>query len=179
MQIIAKAVITFLGLSTFVNLSQNFRTMTSLSQTQDISVLRVILFSLFVITLLIAIVYWLILKNDWLVRKISGSGENLDPESETLWLTASLQMVAILYGLILLSGSITAVLNIFYICPLIEKIFVPQTYQIPRVFPLSQLLSIIYGFLLTILTAYLLCGWPHFIRYQLSTRNIDSKGIQK
>ena len=77
MQIIAKAVITFLGLSAFVNLSQNFRTMTSLSQTQDASVLRDILLSLLVTILLIATVYWLILKNDWLVRKISGSGEKL------------------------------------------------------------------------------------------------------
>jgi hypothetical protein len=178
MQIIAKAIITFLGLSAFVNFCQNFKTMTSLTQTQDISVLRFILFSLFVIILLIAIVYWLILKNDWLVCKIAGSGEALAPESETLWLTASLQMVAVLYGLILLSGSIATVLNIlalpFYLRPLVNEIFTFRTFPKSLAFTSYQWSSMVYNFLQTILAVYLLYGWPQFIRFQLNLRKSES-----
>jgi hypothetical protein len=172
MQIIAKAVITFLGLSTFVNLSQNFRMMTSLSQTQDTSVLRDILLSLLVAILLIATVYWLILKNDWLVCKISGSDEKLDPKSETLWLVGSLRMVAVLYGLILLSGSITTILNIlalpFYIRPMVNEIFTFGAFPKSLAFTPHQWSSMVYDFFEAILAVYLLYGWPQFIRYQLN-----------
>ena len=177
-EIIAKAVLTFLGLSAFVNLSQNFRMMTSLSQTQDASVLRDILLSLLVTILLIATVYWLILKNDWLVHKIAGSSENLDPESETLWLTASLQMVAILYGLILLTGSIATILNILalplYIRPLVNEIFTFGTFP-KSIYPVPNPWShAIYNLFRTFLTVYLLYGWPQFIRYQLNLRKSKS-----
>jgi hypothetical protein len=191
MQIIAKAVLTFLGLSTFVNFSQNFTIMTSSMQIQHTSLLWVILFSLFVIILLIAIVYWLILKNDWLVQKIPGSGEKLDPESETLWLAGSLRMVAIAYGLILLSGSITTILNILalplYIRPLVNEIFTFGTFPKSLAFTLRQWSYMVYDFIETILAAYLLYGWPHFIRYQLNLRKsissldkeLYAEGIQK
>jgi hypothetical protein len=174
MQIIAKAVFTFLGISTFVNFSQNFTMMTSLTQTQDTSVLRDILFSLFVIILLIAIVYWLILKNDWLVLKIPGSGEKLDPESETLWLAGSLRMVAVLYGLLLLAGSFTTILNILalplYMRSLISEIFEFRTFPKSLAFTPYLWTSIVYNLLQAILAVYLLYGWPHFIRLQLNLR---------
>lgn len=191
MQIIAKAIIAFLGLSTFVNLSQNFRTMTSLSQTQDASVLQDILLSAFMTILLIATVYWLILKNDWLVRKISGSGENLDPESETLWLTASLKMVALFYGLLLLSSSITTILNVlalpFYLRPLVSEIFNFRTFPRSLVFTPHRWPYMIYDFFKALLAVYLLYGWPQFIRYQLNihktklplNQNPNAEGIRK
>ncbi len=175
MQIIAKAVLTFLGLSAFVNLSQNFRTMTSLSETQDSSVFQVVLFSAFVAILLIATVYWLILKNDWLVRKIAdGSGENLDLGDEILWLTASLRMVALFYGLLLLSSSITTILNIlalpFYLRPLVSEIFTFRTFPKSLAFAPHLWSYMTYNFFEALLAVYLLCGWPQFIRYQLNLR---------
>lgn len=178
MQIIAKAVLTFLGLSTFVNLSQNFRTMTSLSQTQDTSVLRAILFSAFVTILLIATVYWLILKNDWLVCKIAGAGEKLSPESETLWLVGSLRMAALIYGLILLSSSITTILNIlalpFYIRPMVNEIFTFRTFPKSLAFTPRHWSYMMYDFFEALLAVYLLYGWPQFIRYQLNIHKSKS-----
>ena len=178
MQIIAKAILTFFGLSAFVNCCLNLNIMISLTQTQDISVLRFILFSLFVIILLIVIAYWLILKNDWLVCKMVGSGEKLDPESETLWLVGSLRMVALFYGLILLSGSIATVLNILalplYMRSLVNEIFEFGTFPKSLVFTSHQGSSMVYNFLQTILAVYLLCGWPHFIRYQLNLHKSES-----
>jgi hypothetical protein len=191
MQIIAKAVLTFLGLSAFVKFSQNFRTMTSLSQTQDTSILRDILFSLFVIILLIAIAYWLILKNDWLVRKISVSGEKLDPESETLWLVSSLRMIAVIYGLTLLASAMPAILNIIvsplWILSLINEALTFKTFPKSIASEARQWLYTIYNFLEAILAVYLLYGWPQFIRYQLNIRktklpfnqNPNAEGIEK
>jgi hypothetical protein len=112
LQIIAKAVLAFLGLSAVVNLCQNLSILTSTTQAQDTSMLRVILFFPVVIILIIAVAYLLVLKNDWLPRKMAGPGEKLNPEEEALWLAGSLRMIAIFYGLILLSSSIPTILNI-------------------------------------------------------------------
>jgi hypothetical protein len=178
MQIIAKAIITFLGISAFVNVSQNFTMMTTLTLARDISIFRIILFSIFVIILLIAIVYWLIFKNDWLACRIAGSDEKLSPQSETIWLVSSLRIVAVLYGLILLPGSITTILNVLalplYIRPWVNEIFTFKTF--PKSLVVHQWSNIIYYFLQTILAVYLLYGWPQFIRFQL---NIQKTRIQK
>lgn len=178
MQIIAKAVLTFLGLSAVVNFCQNFTMLTSSTQTQDTSILRVILFLPVITILLIAIVYLLIFKNDWLACKMAGSGEKLSTQSETICLAGSLRIVAILYGLILLPGSITTILNILalplYIRPWINEIFMFRTF--PKSLVVHQWSNIIYYFLQTILAVYLLYGWPQFIRFQLS---IQKTRIQK
>ena len=177
MQIITKAFLIFLGLSAAGNLCNSLRNITFM--TLNTSVFRCILFSFFVIILLIAVVYFLILKHDWLVYKITGPGEKLTPESEILWLTASLRIAAVLYGLILLSGSIMTILNIFYLRPLIDEIFVPKTCQMPRAVLLSQLLSTVCNLLEAVLAIYLLYGWPQFISYQLnlskSKSSLDKK----
>jgi hypothetical protein len=124
------------------------------------------------------IAYWLILKNDWLVCKILGSSEKLDPESETLWLVGSLRMVSLFYGLILLSGSIATALNIlalpFYLRPLVNEIFTFRTFPKSLAFTSYQWSSMVYNFLQTILAVYLLYGWPQFIRFQLNLRKSES-----
>jgi len=176
MQIIAKAILTLLGVSAIVNLCRNLSMLPSL--TQNTSILRVILFLPIFIILLIAIIYLLILKNDWLAHKMAGSGEELNPESEALWLACSLRMVAIFYGLILLSGSIPTILNIvvspLHIRPMINEIFTFKTFPKSLIFTPSQWSSMIYNFLKAILAAYLLYGWPQFIRFQLNTRKTKS-----
>ena len=176
MQIIAKAVLTFLGISAVVNLCSYLSTLTS--PTLDTSILQVILFLPVFIILVIAIVYLLIFKNDWLAGKMAGSGEKLKPESEPLWLASSLRMVAIFYGLILLSSSIPSILNIIisplYIRPLINEIFTFKTFPKSLTFTPYQWSYMTYNFLKTILAVYLLYGWPQFIHFQLNIRKTKS-----
>lgn len=109
---------------------------------------------------------------------MAGSGEKLSTQSETICLAGSLRIVAILYGLILLPGSITTILNILalplYIRPWINEIFMFRTF--PKSLVVHQWSNIIYYFLQTILAVYLLYGWPQFIRFQLS---IQKTRIQK
>jgi uncharacterized membrane protein YfcA len=148
------------------------------SLTQNASALRVILFLSIFTILLIAIVYLLIFKTDRLARKIAGPGERLNPKSETLWLVASLRLVAILYGLILLSSSIPTLLNIavlpLHIRPLINEIFTFGTFPKSLIFTARQWSSMIYNFLKALLAVYLLCGWPQFIRFQLNIHKTES-----
>ena len=175
MQIMAKAVITFLGLSAAVNLCKNLSLIGSL--TQDTPPLRIILFSPFIIILLIAVVYFLILKSDWLVYKIAGSGEKLSPESEILWLAGSLRMVAILYGLVLLPALMPTILNIIIsplcIPSLINEALTFNTFPKSLTFTLYQWSYMIRHLLEAILALYLLCGWPQFIRYQLNLHKFE------
>jgi hypothetical protein len=109
---------------------------------------------------------------------MAGPGEKLNPESETLWLVASLRLVAILYGLILLSSSIPTILNIaalpLHIRPLINEIFTFRTFPKSLIFPAAQGSSMIYNFLKALLAVYLLCGWPQFIRFQLNIHKPES-----
>ncbi len=183
MQIIAKAVLTFIGLSAIVNLCQNLRTLISTTQAQDTSMFRIILFLPVFIISLIPIAYFLIFKNDWLVYKMAGSGENLNPERETLWLVVSLKLVAILYGLMLLLASIPTILNIIvlplHIRPLVNEIFTYKTFPKSLNFTPSQWSYMIYNFLQAILAAYLLYGWPQFIRFQLNIQKTKSLPNQK
>ena len=96
---------------------------------------------------------------------------------EALWLATSLRMVAILYGLILLTGSIVTILNIFalpiYIRPLMKEIFTFKT--LPKsIYPTPNPWShTIYSLFRTFLAIYLLYGWPQFIHYQLSLRKSE------
>lgn len=182
MQIIAKAALTFLGLSAVANLCQNLSLITSVNQ--EAIPLQIILFLPVLIILLIAVVYFLILKNDWLVYKIAGPGEKLSPENEILWLATSLRMVAVIYGLILLAASMPTILNIIisplWILSLINEALTFKTFPKSFTFTLYQWSYMIRHLIEAILALYLLYGWPQFIRYQLNAhktkQNSDAEG---
>jgi len=109
---------------------------------------------------------------------MAGSGEKLNHENKALWLAGSLRMVAISYGLILLSTSIPTILNIvispLYIRTLISEIFTFRTFPKSLIFTPSQWSSMIYNFLKAMLSVYLLYGWPQVIRFQLNIRKTKS-----
>lgn len=176
MQIVAKAVLTILGTMCIVNLCHNLSMLTYFIW--NTSTLRVILFLSVFIILLITIAYLLIFKNNRLASIMAGESEKLNPESQALWLAVSLRLVAIFYGLILLSTSIPTILNIvvspIHIRPLINEIFTFKTFPKSLIFTTRQWSTMIYNFLKAILAVYLLYGWPQFIRFQLNTRKTKS-----
>ena len=176
MQIVAKATLTILGTMCIVNLCHNLSMLTYFIW--NTSTLRVILFLSAFIILLITIAYLLIFKNNRLASIMAGEGEKLNPESQALWLAVSLRLVAIFYGLMLLSTSIPTILNIvvspIHIRPLINEIFTFKTFPKSLIFTTRQWSTMIYNFLKAILAVYLLYGWPQFIRFQLNTRKTKS-----
>lgn len=109
---------------------------------------------------------------------MAGSGENLNPERETLWLVYALRIVALIYGLMLLADSMPTILNIIvsplYICRLINEMLTFRAFPKSLNLSSSQLPYMIYNLLKAILAMYLLYGWPQFIRFQLNTRKNKS-----
>ena len=149
MQIVAKATLTILGTMCIVNLCHNLSMLTYFIW--NTSTLRVILFLSAFIILLITIAYLLIFKNNRLASIMAGEGEKLNPESQALWLAVSLRLVAIFYGLMLLSTSIPTILNIvvspIHIRPLINEIFTFKTFPKSLIFTTRQWSTMIYNFL--------------------------------
>jgi hypothetical protein len=178
MQTVAKAVLTFIGLSAINNLCQYQRVLAPTVLYEDTSIFLIVLFFSVFLIVTIAIAYLFIFKNDWLAYKLAGPGEKLDHERETLWIVYALRIVAVLYGLILLADSMPTILNIvvspLYICHLVNEILTFKTFPQSLNFTTSQWSFMIYNFLKIILAVYLLYGWPQFIRFQLNIRKNKS-----
>ncbi len=173
MQIIAKAALTFIGLYA-INSIFNFIGPWQFRPEPD---LIHMITGLSLLSIIIAIAHLSIFKNDRFARKMAGSGEILNPNEQILWLTASLRIVAILFGLILISYSGPTIVNILLI-PFRMRDFIQQTfiYKQPLDINSAQGFMIIYNLLKLAAAAYLILGWPHFINYQLKfASRIDYK----
>lgn len=170
MQIVAKAVLTVLGIYAVVTLYR-FYPSRYISPTEQPAILQeILLFSAF--TIFVAfIAYLMIFNNATLSRKMAGTGENLESENQAIWLIQSFRVGLILTGLMLLPNSSPAIIRIlkipFLIRPAVNDILTSKS--VPNIFRLSyaQWYKNIYDFLKMVLALYLICGAPHFIRWQL------------
>jgi hypothetical protein len=166
MQIIAKAGLVSSGIYAVVNLSW-YLTHVIPSFNLLIGILCFAVFAVFIAV----ITFFLIFNNDSLARKMAGPGEKLNPAANTLWLSSSLRVAAVFCGLILLSASVPTIRNILLvpirIRPFINEIFLFDRCPRQLLMSFSEWCEIIYNFLKLILVVYLLCGAPHFVRWQL------------
>ena len=187
MQIVAKAILTFIGLGAMTRLCYHLSMLPRLMQGKS-AVQAILFLSLFII-LLVTVVYLLIIKNNRLAYKMAGPGETLNPENKALWLAASLRLGVIFYGLILLTSSIPTILSIvispIHIRSVVNEIFTFKRFPTALIFSASQWSTMVYNLLKAILAVYLLYGCPHFIHFQLnilktkSLRNPNPEGIEK
>lgn len=168
MQIIAKAGLVSLGIYAIVTLCW-YLTNVIPSFNIPSCLIGILCFAVFAVFIAI-ITFFLIFNNDSLARKMAGPGDQLNPADEALWLAASLRVAAVFCGLILLSASIPSIRNILlvpiHIRPFINEIFLFDRYPKPLLMPFSKWCEIIYNFLKIIFAVYLLCGAPHFVRWQ-------------
>ena len=168
MQIIAKAGFVSLGIYAVVNLCW-YLTHVIPSFNTPSPLIGILCFAVFAVFIAV-ITFYLIFNNDSLARKMAGPGDQLNPAAKALWLAASLRVAAVFCGLILLSASIPTIRNILLvpirIGPFINEIFLFDSFPKPLLFPFSKWCRIIYNFLKLILAVYLLCGAPHFVRWQ-------------
>lgn len=168
MQIIAKAGLISLGIYAVVNLCWYLGIQIPLSNlTSPLS--YILCFAVFAVFIAI-ITFFLIFNNNSLARKIAGPGDKLNPAAQTLWLSSSLRVAVVFCGLILLSASIAIIRNILlvplHIRPIINEIFLFDRFPRQLLMSFSKWCEIIYNFLKIILAVYLLCGAPHFVRWQ-------------
>lgn len=168
MQMIAKAGLVSLGIYAVVNLCW-YLTHVIPSFNIPSPLIGILCFAVFAVFIAV-ITFYLIFNNDSLARKMAGPGDQLNPAAKTLWLSSSLRVAAVFCGLILLSASIPTIRNILLvpirIRPFINEIILFDRYPKPLLMPFSKWCRIIYNFLKLILAVYLLCGAPHFVRWQ-------------
>ena len=168
MQIIAKAGLVTLGIYAVVTLCWYLTHVIPLFNLPSCLV-GALCFTVFAVFIAVT-TFFLIFNNDSLARKMAGPGDQLNPAAKTLWLSSSLRVAAVFCGLILLSASIPTIRNILLvpmrIRPFINEIFLFDRCPKPLLMPFSKWCEIIYNFLKLILAVYLLCGAPHFVRWQ-------------
>ena len=143
MQIIAKTVLTVLGIHVVLTLYHLYlaRYMGSLGA---LPMLLAQMVSCVSFTALVAFVaYLMVFNNDSLARKMAGPGQEMDKRAQMEWLTKSLRTGLVFAGLMLLPG------------------FMPNGYSLD-----DSLIVTMFICAKAVLTLYLVCGAPHFVRWQ-------------
>jgi len=170
MQVVAKTILTVLGIHAIVALCGNYPGQ-YLFATQEISVLSEALFFLAFILGVAFVGYFMVFGNNQLSRKMAGTAEQFVPRDQTDWLVKSLRVGLVFAGLMLLPRSVPILIRtaklFFLIRPAVSDIIVSKT--VPDILRLSyaQWYRTIYEFLKAILAIYLLCGAPYFLRWQM------------
>lgn len=181
MQIIAKAGLVSLGIYAVVTLCW-YLTHVIPSFNLPSCLVGTLCFTVFAVFIAVT-TFFLIFNNDGMARKMAGPGDQLNPATEALWLAASLRVATVFCGLILLSTSIPTIRNILLvpirIGPLINEIFLFDSFPKSLLLPFPKWYAIIYNFLKLILAVYLLCGAPYFVRWQSRHSLVQCQPITK
>ncbi len=143
MQIIAKTVLTVLGIHIVLTLYYLYLAR-YVGPVGKLPVLLAQIASCVGFTTLAAfIAYLMVFDNDSLARKMAGPGQEIDKRAQMTWLTKSLRTGLVFAGLMLLPG------------------FTPKGYSL-NYSPIVTMFICAKA----VLTLYLICGAPHFVRWQ-------------
>lgn len=151
MQIIAKTVLTVLGVHIVLALCHLYLTgyvgpaekLPILLAERLPVLLAQTMFCVSFTTLAAFVAYLMVFNNDSLARKMAGPGQEIDIQAQMKWLTKSLRTGLVFIGLMLLPG------------------FMPKAYSVN-----NSLIDTIFMCTKAVLTLYLICGAPHFVRWQ-------------
>ena len=173
MQIIAKAVLTGLGFYCAGVILRSVHR--QLLQAYGISHALAIIALVLAICAVILLVFFRIVRNEQLARKLAGEGPAIDLKTQRTWLAVSLRLSCVFAGLFLLAGSmnevIDAVIKVAQFLPAASQLFSNLVYpgrfgEMLLVLILSMLRFLLHmGFLAFIV--YLMLGAPSFIRRQI------------
>ena len=178
MQIIAKAVLTILGLHVAVLLYSNLKTTIGLlfHRIQNPPPLVSFTYLAVFAFLLLLLIFYFVFKNNGLAVRISGSGEPLGLEQQRKWLIISLRLVLFFYGFVLLSDTVGAV--IYFLFTVLSPEFIDYLLDPQVLHPVLHLVEsrwceVIVNATKACLACYLIFGAPHFIRWQLKHSVIE------
>ena len=122
-------------------------------------------------TILVGFVaYFMVFDNNRLSGKLTGPGQLLEGQTQATLLVKSLDVGLVFTGLMLLPGSAPTLVKIaktfFLIRPALNEIIISRS--TPNMLRLSytQWYTSTYHLLKAVLTVYLICGAPHFVRWQ-------------
>ena len=168
-QIIAKTLLTVLGIYAVVTLYRFYLPRYAyLPDEMPIFQKLVLLCAFTVVVGFVA--YFMVFNNNRLSGKLVGPGRPLDRVTQASWLAKSLRIGLVFVGLMLIPDSIPVVIKtlklFFLIRTAVNDIMISKS--IPKILDLSyrQWLNVLYDFLKALLALYLICGAPHFVRWQ-------------
>ena len=143
MQIIAKAILTVLGIYIILHLYQ-VCLIQYVGPAKEVPILAQILFCASFTASGMLVAFCMIINNDSLAIRMAGPGQKMDRPAQILWLAKSLRIGLVFTGLMLLPQFAYMVRPAGY--PLIDALFM---------------------YTKAALALYLLCGVPHFVRWQI------------
>ncbi len=125
------------------------------------------LLSLLVTAGLIALLlYFFFYKNESLAKKIVGSEQLPEPDSQIQWLPVALRLICIAGGIYFLS---TVLWQTTYIINQLAafKSYTDTNYKVIYTYAPFNYQSLLPWIIMLICGVYLLCGAPHFVRWQV------------
>jgi hypothetical protein len=170
MQIFAKTVFTVLGIYAVVTLYRFYPGRYAYRPDETPIFQELVLLSAFTVVVGF-IVYFTVLNNTRLSSKLAGPGPLLESATQAAWLAKSLRVGLVFIGLMLLPNSMPVIVKtlklFFLIRTTVNDIVIWKS--IPRILERSyrEWFNVLYDFLKALLALYLICGAPHFIRWQI------------
>jgi len=169
MQTITKTVLMVLGIYGVVTLWRSYPGQYHYPDEAPVILQVLCLLAFAVLTVLI--MYLMVFDNDSLCHKMTGAEDDSARAEQPALLTKSLRIGLVFTGLMLLPNSMPAMIKIpklfFLIRPAVSDIITSR--DVPNMLRLSgaEWFRNIYNLLKVILAIYLVCGAPHFVRWQL------------
>jgi hypothetical protein len=136
-----------------------------------------LLFSvLFVAGAIGLLVYFLIYQHDRLAKKIVGSEQQPEPDSQIQWLPVALRLICIAGGIYFLY---TVLWHTTYIIGQFAAFKAQENARTILAYPPFNYQSLLPWVIMLICGVYLLCGAPHFVRWQVRKTLQQCKGLDK
>ncbi len=130
-------------------------------QELNLSSIALVLFSLTMMAISIALLYYFFVrKRDWLAQKVVGKVDWYEPATDIHWLAAAFRIICVIAGVLFLYRFL---IHIAYYLP-IQTILQMAWDNKPFARMLKASIS---WFILLPFGIYLICGAPHFVRWQV------------
>jgi len=104
--------------------------------------------------------YFLVRKRDWLAQKVVGTVDWYEPATDIYWLTAAFRIICVVAGVLFLYRFLIGITHYLPIQTILQMARENKPYA-------RMLKASIGWFILLPFGIYLLCGAPHFVRWQV------------
>ncbi len=170
---IAKIVLAALGIYIAVTIIPHAITSVIMLfyQQFNLASIALCLFSLALMAISIALLYYFFVrKRDWLAQKVVGTVDWYEPATDIHWLAAAFRIICVVAGVLFLYKFL---IHITYYLSIQTISQIASGHQ-----PFARMLKASIGWLVLLpFGIYLLCGAPHFVRWQVKKRLNFADGL--
>ena len=174
LQLITKAIITAIGVSTAAGFLRNIY----LYPQGETHILFLAIGQIILLLAFAAIIYWLIFKNDWLVRKITSENTLITLADQKRTLAIWLRLLLVFSGLHLLTNSSRAFRLLLYLNPVkirawVQGLFAGDYPQFSYLLSKAAWTNFCHILILALII-YLLLGAPHLVRWHIKRLSVTN-----